>query len=138
MQRVAIMVSVVMFLFVGCQADEAVGTAVSSQDLIGTTVINEEGQPLGEMNQLILDQDNPEIAYGVIQLAEVPLGFKGVGFVQDYVAVPWSQLNFDEEQQKIVLAQSAEALLADAPKVNDLDEIMQIGWDTAVQTYWNK
>lgn len=138
MKKLAVIAVVFVLLLMGCQANTRGRTAVSSQDLIGTPVINQAGQTIGELEQIILDAARQEITYGVIQLAQEPLGFKSAGIAQQYIPVPWSQLDLDADNENLVVSSAAEALLENAPDLDDLDETLTSGWDTAVQAYWQQ
>ena len=138
MKNLAVIAVTFVLFLVGCQVNTRGRTAVSSQDLIGMPIINQAGQTVGELEQIILDADKQEIAYGVIQMAQEPLGFKSAGIAQQYIPVPWSQLHLDADNENLVIASAAEALLENAPVLDDLDETLTHGWDTAVQAYWHQ
>lgn len=57
-------------------------------ELVGLTIKNEQGEELGELENIILDTHEGTVAYAVLSMRR---GFLGLN--KDYVPVPWSSLN---------------------------------------------
>jgi sporulation protein YlmC with PRC-barrel domain len=68
-----------------------------ASDLIGKKVQSNEGKKLGEIKDLVIDPEEGNIEYAVLDFG----GFLGIG--DKYFAVPWEALNFTPDQKAIVL-----------------------------------
>jgi sporulation protein YlmC with PRC-barrel domain len=86
-------------------AEQPVGTAgrdadaghiVSMSRIIGMDVRNQQGERLGQIDDIALNPDG-SIAYAVVAHG----GFLGMG--HNYVAVPWDRMTFDRQQERITL-----------------------------------
>jgi sporulation protein YlmC with PRC-barrel domain len=66
--------------------------------LKGAPVINNEGQTLGKIEEVVLDLDTGRIAYAVLVFG----GFLGLG--EKLFAIPWGALRFDHENEQFMLA----------------------------------
>jgi sporulation protein YlmC with PRC-barrel domain len=60
---------------------------MTAEDLIGKSVVNDKGETIGEINDIVLDQD--KAVYAVLSVG----GFLGIG--ADYVAVPFDKIQFN-------------------------------------------
>jgi len=90
------------------EKDESL-TLIASNKVEGTTVYNTEGEKLGSIYNFMLDKESGQVEYAVLQFG----GFLGVG--SDYYPVPWSALEYDEEQGGYVIDIDKE-FLKDAPR----------------------
>jgi sporulation protein YlmC with PRC-barrel domain len=72
------------------------------------TVVNMQGERLGDIQDLAIDMERGCIAYVVLSFG----GFLGMG--DKYFAVPWSALSLDREKKHFVLNVDKE-VLKDAP-----------------------
>lgn len=70
---------------------------LKATSLIGKKVQSEEGKKLGEIKDLVIDPEDGDIQYAVLDFG----GFLGIG--DKYFAVPWEALNLTDDQKAIVL-----------------------------------
>ena len=81
---------------------------LSAGTLTGDPVINETGEHLGNLEELMLDLDSGRVAYAVISFG----GIMGLG--NKLFAVPWQALRVDTDR-KAVVVNIARDLLEQAP-----------------------
>jgi sporulation protein YlmC with PRC-barrel domain len=92
------------------QAEEAAEPSagqLSAQDVIGTEVVNTKGDQVGEIKDLVIDQD--QIEYAVVSVG----GFLGIGAKE--VAIPLDQLKLGKDQTYLMSAET-EAQLEKMPE----------------------
>ena len=77
---------------------------LSAGSIIGTRVINSEGEPLGNIKDLVVDLDDAQIAYAVLSFG----GFVGLG--DKLFAIPLEALSFDTQGKGVVLDVDREVL----------------------------
>ena len=97
--RVAFGTLVFMFvcaLWLPADARDKSGVLKAS-DLIGTKVYGVDGKNLGTIKDLVIDQEDGEIQYAVLDFG----GFAGIG--DKYFAVPWEALHLDQESKRLAL-----------------------------------
>jgi len=63
----------------------------------GETVVNGQGETLGEIEEIMLDVRSGRIAYAVMSVG----GFLGIG--EKYFAIPWNALVLDTDHKRFVL-----------------------------------
>jgi len=103
--------------------------AASSFD--GETVINPQGETLGEIEEIMLDVRSGRIAYAVLSAG----GFLGIG--EKFYAVPWQAFTMDTDQRAFILDVDKERLLS-APGF-DKDHWPAMGdqrWAGQVHSYY--
>ncbi len=81
---------------------------LSAGSLIGTTVLNKQGEKLGKLEEIMLDLATGRVGYAVLSFG----GILGIG--DKLFAVPWNRLEFDQANEHIVMDANKE-LLAKAP-----------------------
>lgn len=82
--------------------------------LVGTRVVNLEGDDLGKIEEIMLDLDAGSVAYAV-------LSFGGLlGFGDKLFAVPWTALSVDQGNERILL-NVAKSRLKDAQGFDKFD-----------------
>jgi sporulation protein YlmC with PRC-barrel domain len=81
---------------------------MAASALEGETVLNHQGDTLGEIEDVVLDVNSGRIAYAVLGTG----GFLGIG--EKYFAVPWRALTLDSERKCFLLDVDKDAL-ANAP-----------------------
>lgn len=82
---------------------------VTANALFGDKVVNPRNETLGTVTELLLDAPRGRIAYAVIAHG----GFMGVE--QQFFAIPWRALVWDEANRRLVL-DADRATLAGAPR----------------------
>ena len=102
-------------------------------NLTGYSLVNAQDEDLGEIQELILDLTQGQVLYVVADIG----GFLGIGANQ--IAMPWDQLQLDEENQNFVVDAEQETL-ENAPTIN-LDEWEEgsptdTTWDTDIDDFW--
>ena len=72
-------------------------TIRSLDSLVGTRVVNLEGEDLGKIEEIMLDLEHGTVAYAV-------LSFGGLlGFGDKLFAVPWESLSVDQGNERMFL-----------------------------------
>jgi len=98
----------------------------------GETVLNHQGETLGEIEEIMLDVTHGRIAYAVLAVG----GFLGIG--EKYFAVPWSVLTLDTDR-KCFLVDVDKERLARAPGF-DADHWPAMAdpeWAGEIRDYWS-
>jgi sporulation protein YlmC with PRC-barrel domain len=81
-------------------------SAIRAKKVLGTTVKDRAGERLGEIEDVVLDKQSSKILFGVV-------GFGGVlGVGEKYHPVPWSALNYDENEGAYVVNLTKDQLKA--------------------------
>ncbi|HJU06743.1 MAG TPA: PRC-barrel domain-containing protein [Nitrospiraceae bacterium] len=70
---------------------------LKASDLIGKRVQDTEGKKLGDIKDLVINPDEGDIEYAVLDFG----GFLGIG--DKYFAVPWDAFDWSENQKSLVL-----------------------------------
>lgn len=90
-------------------------SAIRASRVIGTSVYNTAGETIGTIEDIILDKTSNHIMFAVIGFG----GFMGVG--EKYHAIPWSVLDYEQNEGGYVVPFSREQLQG-AP-VYSIDEL---------------
>ena len=93
-------------------AKDETGTLIAASKVEGTNVYNAQRESLGTVYDVMLDKRSGQVAYAVMSFG----GFLGMG--QSYHPVPWSMLEYDEQQGGYVIDLNKEQL-KDAPYFDD-------------------
>ena len=105
------------------------------------TVWNQDGEQIGEVDDMVLDLDNTQVAYVVVDTS----GFGDLG--NRKILVPWSSLQLQNGtgdttggQQNAFILQTDQDTFTNAPDF-DLSTLPQMGqsatdWDTSIRSYW--
>jgi sporulation protein YlmC with PRC-barrel domain len=112
-QRAAAMVALSFALVLGCNAVQAqdtsttvaAPTAVDAEKLIGRTIENANGDNVGEIESVVIDQDG-KVRYVIAGVG----GFLGIG--EKNVALEWEDLTISENGEKVVTAATKDQLAA--------------------------
>lgn len=91
----SLLVAVVM-MSTGAEARDKTGVLKAS-DVIGMKVEGTDGKSLGKIKDLVLDPDEGDVQYAVLDFG----GFLGIK--DKYFIVPWEAINFNPKGTKIVL-----------------------------------
>jgi sporulation protein YlmC with PRC-barrel domain len=70
---------------------------MGAETLLGNDVVNQKGEDLGDIKEIMLDLRNGTVAYAVLSFG----GFLGLG--EKLFAVPWSALKLDTLNKRFVL-----------------------------------
>ena len=90
-------------------------SAIRAKKVIGTNVKDAAGRKIGEIEDVVLDKKSNSILFAVI-------GFGGfLGMAEKYHPVPWSALDYDEDQGSYVVNYTKDQLQA-AP-AGSIDEL---------------
>lgn len=90
---------------------------VLSSDIIGTSVVDEEGNELGQVSDLVMNEQQ-QVTGAVISVG----GFLGLG--SKSVGLPWQALRIEQRKGKsVAVVGMSEQQLADAPVFKTLAQI---------------
>lgn len=68
-------------------------TAITASKVIGAPVHNPQGDPLGVVEDLVLDKTSDRILFAVVGFSDT------LGYQEKYHPLPWSLLTYDKDQQ---------------------------------------
>src|SRR6185437_8400501 len=91
--------------------------AIRAKKVIGTNVKDPTGKKIGEVEDVVLDKESNDIMFAVVSFG----GFLGVA--EKYHPIPWSSLDYDEDEDAYVVNYTKEQLEA-APAAS-IDELTQ-------------
>jgi sporulation protein YlmC with PRC-barrel domain len=101
------------------------GLLIASDKVEGTAVRNLNGDKVGTIERVMIDKRSGKVAYAVMSFG----GFIGIG--QDYVALPWHMLRYNENLDAYEM-NITENQLRGAPAVDK-------GWETGtVNRNWER
>jgi Uncharacterized conserved protein len=69
---------------------------MGAETLVGDSVVNEKGENLGKLKEIMLDTENGQVAYAVLSVGGF-LGFRNKLFV-----IPWGALRLDTAENFIL------------------------------------
>jgi sporulation protein YlmC with PRC-barrel domain len=72
-------------------------TILSSKSLLGTKVVNAQGESLGRLEEVMLDMDTGVVAYVVLSFSKL------LGLKDKYFAIPYQALTIDRDSDQIVM-----------------------------------
>lgn len=104
---------------------------MSASTLTGDTVVNNMGEDLGKIHDIMIDTPSGKIAYAVLSFG----GFLGMG--DKLFAIPWDQLSLDEDNKRFIL-NIDKRTLENAPGF-DKDNWPDLGdpsWGSKVYSYY--
>jgi sporulation protein YlmC with PRC-barrel domain len=81
-------------------------TAIRASKVQGTSVYNKAGESIGHVEDVVLDKMSDRILFAIVGFG----GFLGIG--EKYHPLPWSQLDYDENQGGYVVNLTREQLEA--------------------------
>ncbi|MGE0702071.1 MAG: PRC-barrel domain-containing protein [Hyphomicrobiaceae bacterium] len=91
-------------------------TAIRASRVIGKAVFNKAGETIGEVEDIVLDKSSDRLMFAVIT-AGGPLTA-----MQNYLALPWPVLDYDEKLGGFVIPYSPDEL-AKGPSANQLSHL---------------
>src|SRR5512135_3512990 len=83
---------------------ENVRHVMSASSLTGDGVVNELGEDLGKIEEIMIHIDSGKIAYAVLSFG----GFLGMG--DKLFAIPWEALTLDEDKKEFIIDVEKEKL----------------------------
>lgn len=90
-------------------------SAICAKKVIGTSVKDNTGHKLGEIEDVVLDKQSNNIMFGVVSFGGV------LGMGEKYYPVPWSTLKYNEEEGAYIVNLTKEQLkTAPADSMNEL------------------
>ena len=113
---------------------------MSVDELMDLKVQTQEGKEIGSIKEVVLDAKEGKIAYAVVGSGT----FMGIFSEDEQIIVPWEALNYQQEQQEVVMIINAtEQQLRDAPKgdmeqLSDRQQGQQIHDYYGLSPYWEE
>jgi sporulation protein YlmC with PRC-barrel domain len=106
-------------------------SAVRVSELIGTNVVNSQGEDLGEIEDLVIGLDSQRVNYAVLSFG----GFLDIG--DKLFAIPVTALRYDQDQGVVVFDVDEETL-ANAPGFdeNSWPDTADPQWDLDTRDFW--
>jgi sporulation protein YlmC with PRC-barrel domain len=104
---------------------------LSASTIIGDTVVNPDGEKLGDIRELMIDLEFGQVAYAVLSFG----GFFGLG--DKLFAIPWQALTILPEEHAFLLEIDKETL-KDAPGFDkdNWPETTDRTWTEQVYSYY--
>lgn len=104
---------------------------MSADTLIGDNVVNNLGDDLGEIKDIMLDVASGRIAYAVLSFG----GFLGMG--EKLFSIPWTAMKLDPENKRFVLNMDKERL-KNAPGFDkdNWPSMADATWATDIHSYY--
>ena len=99
---------------------------VPASKIIGETVVNRQGENVGEIHELVIDARKNRVAYAVLSFG----GFMGMG--NKLFAMPWEAFEFSATEHKLILNVDKEEV--ETAPVFDKDT----PWPHFSDTLWGK
>ena len=89
--------------------------AIRAKKVLGTNVKDTSGQKIGSIEDVMLDKESNNIMFAVV-------GFGGfLGMAEKYHPIPWSSLEYDEDENAYVVNYTkAQLQAAPAGSIDDL------------------
>lgn len=108
-------------------------TLIWTEELEGKEIRTPQGEELGEINGVLLDQAQARVSYVMVEIG----GFLGIG--GRMVAVPWGALQPSADGKYYTMNVTEEVLQA-APSAeqNSFEEVADVNWQQSVEAYWNQ
>ena len=104
---------------------------LAADTLAGDTVVNPEGENLGNIEHLMIDLKDGRVAYAVLSFG----GFMGMG--DKLFAIPWNSLTVDTVEKQFILDVDKERLkLAPGFDKEHWPDMADRTWGTKVFSYY--
>jgi sporulation protein YlmC with PRC-barrel domain len=105
--------------------------ALSSSSLTGDSVVNEQGEDLGKIEEIMIDLHSGQVAYCVLSIG----GFLGMG--DKLFAIPWQAMTVDTDRKVFVLNVDKETLkMAPGFDKNNWPQIDAEDWLLGVYNFY--
>ena len=97
----------------------------------GNTVVNAQGDYIGEIEEVMIDVCGGRVAYAVVSIGD----FLGTG--EKYLAVPWRALTLDTDNEQFILdVESARMKKAPAFHKEDRPSMSDSRWAHEIHSYY--
>lgn len=104
---------------------------LSASTITGDRVVNQAGEDLGKINELMIDIESGRIAYAVLSFG----GFLGMG--DKLFAIPWNRLSVDEANRRIIFDVNKETLeRAPGFDKDNWPNMSDPSWGTDIYNYY--
>ena len=103
--------------------DKRYRRVLAASTLTGDSVQNSSGEPLGKVDEIMIDIASGKVAYAVLSFG----GFLGMG--EKLFALPWSTLRVDEDQKHFILD-------IDKTKLENAPGFDKEHWPDMLDTTW--
>jgi sporulation protein YlmC with PRC-barrel domain len=105
---------------------------MSATTLNGDKVVNQVGEDLGKIDDIMIDTKTGRVAYAVLSFG----GFLGLG--DKLFAIPWSRLSLDEDR-KVFILNIDRATLENAPGFDkdNWPDMADRTWGSEIHTYYS-
>ncbi|MBI3545162.1 MAG: PRC-barrel domain-containing protein [Gammaproteobacteria bacterium] len=98
---------------------------MGASTLIGDNIVNQKGEDLGDLKEVMLDTRNGRVGYAVVSFG----GFLGMG--DKLFAVPWKALTLDTTNKRLVLN-------VDKKRLKDAPGFDKDHWPDMADPTWEK
>jgi sporulation protein YlmC with PRC-barrel domain len=113
------------------QPAKTFGLVLSASSLKGDKVVNQQGEDLGKIEELMIDLDRGRIAFAVLSFG----GFLGMG--DKLFAIPWQAFAVDPAQKRLILNTKKELLeKATGFDKSDWPNMANPTWGSSVYGYY--
>ena len=105
--------------------------ALSASKMIGSRVVNHDGEDVGKIQDVMIDPDSGRVTYAILSFG----GFLGMG--DKLFAIPWPSLRRDVDGRQFLLHVHKDRL-RNAPGFarNDWPPMGDTYWGTDVPKFW--
>ncbi|MCC2624787.1 MAG: PRC-barrel domain protein [Burkholderiales bacterium] len=105
---------------------------VRTADVISKTVIDNNNEKLGKVEELVLDKCSGEVRYAVLSFG----GFMGMG--SDFYALPWQELDYCPEEDAFKVSVPKD-ILKTAPGFDkdNWPDFANVGWSKPVDEFYH-
>lgn len=106
--------------------------AITASRVTGTTVYNAQGESIGHVEDIVLDKMSDKILFAVLGFG----GFLGIG--EKFHAVPWSILNYNEDNGGYAISLTREEL--EKAPAYEMDDLLRNDGDalTSAHSYYDR
>ena len=108
------------------------GSTISSSDVEGTKVYNNNGDKLGSIEDLMIDKRSGQIRYAALEFG----GFLGMG--TDRYPLPWNLLKYDTVKDAYVVALEKEQLDRAPHYASDSQPVYEDDYGRQVYDYYGE
>ncbi len=106
---------------------------VKANQVIGVDVINNEGENIGKVEEIVLDKISGQTEYAVLSFG----GILGLDFNKKLFALPWRTLSYNKDEDAFVVPKSKK-VLENAPGFDkeNWPDMAQPAWRNDIDTFY--